>query len=313
MTSNKKAVRTIFLSALALTVALPATAFAQGGAAPSPPQPAPAAGAPSNCPPGSWFCNEANGNAQAGAAANGQPLPPAAAPAPAPAPYAPAPGATPVAPPVVVYQPAPPPVVVVQGRADAPPPYRYTPRPKTKLPFNRQEWGLNLRLEGAFFDRNRGDTSGMGGGGVALRFKPSPYFGLEAGVDFLGGHDYYSDRRTEVNISAGGLVFVNPRSRVQVYFPIGVDWATASVTRDSSFSPVYTADTRYHYFGGHAGVGLEFRASRHFALNFAVIGFLRGRTDSDADRNPEFIEEGTGRTTNTSAGGLFQGGMTIYF
>jgi len=326
MTSNQKAVRTIFLSALALSLSgLTGTAWAQSAAPSAPQQPAP--GASSNCPPGSWFCNDAaKANANAGAPSNGQlqPLPgtapaaagvevaPAAPPAPAAAPVAPASAGTPVAPPVVVYQPAPPPVVVVQGRVDAPPPYQYTPRPNNRLPYNRQEWGLNLRLEGALLGRDRGDDTGMGGGGVALRFKPSPYFGLEAGVDFLGGHDYYGDRRGEVNISGSGLIFVNPRSRVQVYFPIGVDWATASINRDGSRSPNW-ADNRYHYFGGHAGVGLEFRVARHFALNVAMIGFIRGRTDSDKDIHPEFVEEGTGRTSNTSGGGLFQGGMTIYF
>ncbi|WP_394843740.1 porin family protein [Pendulispora brunnea] len=321
MTSNQKAVRTIFLSALGLSLsALSGTALAQ--------QPAP--GASSNCPPGSWFCNDAakaNGNAGA-APSNGQlqPLPgtapaPAAAsvevgaPAPAAAPAAPAapaPAGTPVAPPVVVYQPAPPPVVVVQGRVDAPPPYQYTPRPNNRLPYNRQEWGLNLRLEGAILGRDKADNSGMGGGGLALRFKPSPYFGIEAGVDFLGGKDYYGDRRGEVNFSVSGLVFVNPRSRVQVYFPLGVDWATASINRDGSRSPGWS-DSRYYYFGGHAGVGLEFRVARHFALNLAMIGFIRGRTDAGKERNPEFVEAGTGRTSNTSGGGLFQGGMTIYF
>ena len=40
------------------------------------------------------------------------------------------------------------------------------------------------------------------------------------------------------------------------------------------------------------------------ALDFDVIGFIRGRTDDLARVEPEFVEEGTGRTTNTSGGGL---------
>ncbi|WP_394823427.1 outer membrane protein [Pendulispora albinea] len=337
MTSKQRAVRSRLFSALALgtalyaTVGFSATAFAQA----SPQQ---AGGASSNCPPGSWFCagGNANGSAAAGGSANGQLQPlPGTAPAPAPAaPAAPvtgganvevgtptaapvppnAAGPTPAPPPVVVYQPAPP-VVVVQGRADAPPPYVYRPRPANVLPYNRQEWGLNLRLEGAIIGRDRrhgSSDTGMGGGGLGLRFKPSPYFGIEAGIDFLGGRDYYDNRRTELDLNLSGLVFVNPRSRVQVYFPFGIDWARASVTRDNGWSP-YSGDNTYHYFGGHAGVGVEFRVSRHFALNLALLGFLRGRTDSDAKRHPEFVEPGTGRRTNTSGGGLFQGGMTIYF
>jgi hypothetical protein len=41
-------------------------------------------------------------------------------------------------------------------------------------------------------------------------------------------------------------------------------------------------------------------------------GFVRGRTDSLAQSQPEFTN-GNGQTTNTSGGILFTGGLTVYF
>src|SRR6185437_15173358 len=103
-------------ASLALCIALPASAMAQGGSD---------AG---NCPPGSWFCapDGQQQPAPAGKPVGGlQPLPDPDAPAATPPrsgtiTYEPAPGAA-AAPPIVVYQP-PPPVVVVRP-AEAPPAY----------------------------------------------------------------------------------------------------------------------------------------------------------------------------------------------
>jgi len=43
-----------------------------------------------------------------------------------------------------------------------------------------------------------------------------------------------------------------------------------------------------------------------------VRGFIRGRTDDMAATQPEFTAA-DGRTTNTSGGALFTGGLTFYF
>jgi hypothetical protein len=69
----------------------------------------------------------------------------------------------------------------------------------------------------------------------------------------------------------------------------------------------------YSYFGAQAGIGLELRLSRHFAINGDVRGFIRGRIDDQAQYSPEFVNTTTGQTTNTSGGGLLTLGMTFYF
>ena len=268
-----------------------------------------------NCPPGSWFCADAQEKpaapppaAVAPPAAPGklEPLPPAAPP-PLPEPAA--------APPVVVVRPAsPPPVVVYQPPPPVivrppPPPYYYRPtRPRSTLP--RNEWGVNVHYDGAIQGSGSSSTQPMMGIGFAMRYKPVPVFGLEAGFDFLGGHDYDDNHRNETAFTVNTLFFVNPRSHVQLYFLAGLGGSWASVDKNSNYGYPYQA--HYTYFGGQIGTGLEFRLSRHFALNADIRGFIRDRTDQDAQYRPEFTNS-NGQTTNTSGGALVTLGGTVYF
>jgi len=261
---------------VALTLAVPELAWAQA-----------------NCPPGSWFCAEAP---QAPAA------PPQQVQIQVQPGYAPAP-----TPPVVVYQP-PPPVVVYQQApqryyAVPPPPptqvYYYRPRR------HRSEWGLNLHFEGATFGSRPGITSdGIWGGGLGLRYRPVPVFALETDLDFVGGTDYNGFRRSETASTINGLFFLNPQSRAQVYLLAGFGWSWAHL-------PDTGQD--YDYFGGQGGIGMEFRASKHVALNFDARGFIRTRIDDAANYGPAEFTNAQGQSTNTSAGVLFTGGMTFYF
>lgn len=282
----------------------------------------PAGGA--NCPPGSWFCADAP--AQPPAAPPNQPVAPAQPTQPA-QPLAPPPDA-PLSPPrsqptvvyqsgspppVVVYQP-PPPVVVVRPESPTPAPYVYQPREPVA---RRREWGLNLHLAGAMIGRGSQGNASMSGLGFGLRYKPVPAFGVEADLDFVGGRDYQGFKRNETAFSFNGLVFLNPRSRAQLYLLGGFGWSGARVNDDDapcvSMSCSGMSGSRtYAYFGGQLGFGLEWRMARHFALNADLRGFLRGRIDREADYSPEFRDE-QGRTTNTSGGGLVTLGMSFYF
>ncbi|HEY8091071.1 MAG TPA: outer membrane beta-barrel protein [Polyangiaceae bacterium] len=288
-------------SALAIVLAVPAVALAQS--APN--------GGGSSCPPGSWFCATPP-QEQATPAGPLQPLPePEAQPArpSGGVTYAPAPQAAPP-PPVVVYQP-PPPVMVV--RPESPPPYEYVP-PHREISRAR-EWGLNLHLDWASIGRGSQGNASMGGLGAALRYKPTRYFGIEGGLDFVGGHGYQGDLRNETGLTFNGLLFLNPKSRAQVYLLAGFGWAWAHSRTDPAFADpsTQTYDYNYSYFGGQAGVGLELRLTRVLAFNIDLRGFVRSRTDQLAQTQPEFGPDQYGRTTNTSGGGLLTGGMTLYF
>jgi hypothetical protein len=147
----------------------------------------------------------------------------------------------------------------------------------------------------------------MGGAGLGLRYKPVRTFGIESDIDFVGGHDYQGDSRSETAFSFNGLIFLNPRSRAQFYLLAGFGWSSAHVQNDAQGT-----SASYSYFGGQGGIGLEVRLSRSLAFNVDVRGFIRSRTDGLAQTQPEFTDQ-YGRTTNTSGGGLFTGGMTLYF
>jgi hypothetical protein len=293
----KKLVLSAFAFSALVLPAMPSAALAQ--ASPS------GAGAAS-CPPGSWFCAEAPQQQAAPAGQPVQPLQPLPQPEQAPG-ARPAP--EPAPPPVVVYQ-SPPQVMLV--RPESPPPYEYS-RPPREPVSRAHEWGLNLHLEGAAMGRGSAGNAGMGGGGAGLRFKPSRYFGIEADFDVVGGHDFQGDRRSETAFTLDGLIFLNPRSRVQLYLLGGFGWSGASVRCDESMAACPVGpDQHYAYFGGQFGGGVEVRVSRVFAIDLDVRGFLRGRTDDLAQTQPEFTDQ-YGRTTNTSGGALFTGGMTLYF
>ena len=302
-----------------------------------------------NCPPGSWFCEDVEVEVD-----------PQAAPEPPKKPAKPAKpkrgeqepaaddgerprGSTTVvipppgragAPPVVVYQPVPdaPPAQVIIVAPASPPPRRHVntkppppiPPPPPKAQPRYPEWGLNLHIEGIAMGRRDGaaEDAGMGGLGLGLRFRPIPHFALEGTIDVVGGIDYNGFERVELPLALNAYLYVNPRSKVQFYFLGGLHVSRAEVKSDT-YSPLLThapADAtfegsqfkqEYSYFGGQGGIGLEFRLSRLVALNVDMLGFVRSRTDKGD--LPEYVDWNTGQSTNTSGGGLFRGGLTFWF
>jgi hypothetical protein len=270
-----------------------------------------------------------------------------ARPLPPPTAAPPAVGRHRTQPPVVIYQPAPssspPPQIIIIApggartrvvRSAPPPPPMFVPAappapppvPLMVRPRWRSEWGLNLRLEGiSMGGTGRNGTSGaspnagMGGFGLSLRYRPVPAFAFDAGIDVVGGTDYNGFQRVEMPLSLNGMLYLNPRSRAQVYFTGGVHWSHATVSsgspdpRLSSHPEDNNYSTEYSYFGGQGGIGLEFRVSRRVGLNLDALAFVRKRTDDGKATNPEFVDAQTGRTTNTSGGGLFRGGLTFWW
>ncbi len=148
----------------------------------------------------------------------------------------------------------------------------------------------------------------MVGLGAALRYRAIPWLAFEGGLNVAAGRDYYAQRRTEVAGTITSMVFFNPQHRVQVYGVGGLLWAGASL-RD-----VYGYEyMSYSYFGGLVGAGLEARINPRLAINGDYRVFLRTRTDAAAAYSPEFYNPTTGRTSNTSAAGYFNVGVTLYF
>lgn len=263
------------------------------------------------CPPGSWFCEDVEPAVDLDEDVEDeveQPAPPEEVEVPKQSQDDP--------PPIVVYKPekeGDPAVVVVDRRRKR----NRLPPPKKRR--EKSLWGLNLHLQGAMMgsddEADKSKDSGMGGFGFGLRYRPRPHFAFELGLDFLGGRDYQGDKRAESALLFNGIVFFNPKDKVQVYGLGGFGFSGARVLKETQFdNGAYgEEEIHYSYFGLQMGLGLEFRIGKRTALNLDVLGFIRGRTDDLADEEYEFVDEETGQGTNTSGGGLFRGGITFYW
>jgi hypothetical protein len=244
---------------------------------------APAPATPGAKPPGTWSPAE---NEVSAGAPNGD------APAPAP-------------PPLVAPVPLPsPPVENVLPQLPAQSPAYDSPPPPPKAP-RRSEWGAQLRFEGAAMPSDASPDAGMGGIGFSLRPRPSPFFAVDFGLDFMGGRDFNGDKRNETTLTVNPIVFLNPRNKVQVYLFAGLGFGGARVERGNG------TYREYRYVGADAGVGVEFRFWKHFAFSGDVLAFVRDR--SDLNGSPEFIDRATGRYTDSSTGALVRLGGTYYW
>jgi hypothetical protein len=179
-----------------------------------------------------------------------------------------------------------------------------------------REWGINLHGNLGLMgnDSNMSGDADMNGFGGALRFRPIPHIAIEGSLDLVWGTDYNGFQRFEQALLVNGLFYANPRSAVQLYGIAGFGFAAAFL--DSGTTPEgqpVLSDETYSYRGGQLGLGVEGRVTRHFALGGDLMGFLRWRSDRHASRNPEFIDPVSGRTTNTSGGGLLRLGATFYW
>lgn len=288
----------------ALTLTLSSVAFAQDD----------------ECPPGSWFCEpaEVEANTEEVEAeeveveeveTDDAPEAPTRVVVPKSKKGSP--------PPIVVYHPygEKPPAVVVVDRAGA----EKAPPPRKRRYQNRH--GLNLRLQGVMMgdDEERSENAEMGGIGFSYRYRPVGNFALDIGLDFIGGVDWHGNERRESALTFNGIIYFNPKDTVQVYTLAGLGFSGARVQvereiqLDDGGSISEIEEREYSYFGGQMGLGLEFKVGKKVALNVDVVGFIRGRTDDRAREEPEFTDPETGRTTNTSGGGLFRGGITFYW
>jgi hypothetical protein len=258
-----------------------------------------------DCIPGTGICAGA-GVAVPGVQAGGQVvigIPPFFGPAPA-APQAapPAPPPMPRYAPEIQYAPAP-------SYGYQPPPRYVAARPS----FGGSALGIDVHAEGAALggDRNH-NAAGLGGAGLALKYRATPHLALELGLDVVGGHDWNADKRVEVSGHLGGLVYLNPRSRVQVYLAGGFvgDHASASPPSEG-YTTLDSQGLTYDHVGGYAGLGLEFYLTRRVSFHVDARGIVREKVGGSP--GPEFTDASTGKTTNTSGGVLGQAGMTFYF
>ncbi len=217
------------------------------------------------------------------------------------------------APPPVVYQAPPPPIVVQQPRPIVVQ-RQVVVQPRTIQVMQPQRYQQVVEYE-ALFDigvrLNAGmsftpDVS-MGGAGAAFRLRTGTHLAFDISTGVYGGSDYQGQNRIEVPLMVDALIFFNPENHFQFYAVLGGGASFAEINGTRT-----TSGTSRNYLGGEAGLGVELRMSRFFAINFDVRAFLRGRTGGGA---PEFTqrEGATVRSTDASAGVYGTLGLTFYF
>lgn len=168
-------------------------------------------------------------------------------------------------------------------------------------------WSVNLRIQGVLLGqgRRRSHDARMGGVGASIRYEVNPVLTLDGGIDSMLGRDYNGYDRGEVSFSLSSLLYLNQHRQIRTYGIFGLNTSAAQVDIDGD-------EQGWGYVGAHAGLGLDIALDRRVALNLDLLGFLRGRTDQRAAREPEFTDS-SGRVSNTSGGGLFRGGFTLNF
>jgi hypothetical protein len=246
------------------------------------------AAATSECPPGDWFC---------------EPIPvPASPPGQRPPSLPPPPPAEPEP-----WEPSRPPIDL---RVPPPPPPGHRPRPRI--------WAVRTHLLVPFVDSGAASNYAMAGLGFGGRARPDPAVALDLSFDSMGGVDYVGHRRTELALDFATTVYFNPRDPFQGFILAGLGWSRADVSYKvheavAAGTIKRQIDQTYYYFGLLAGLGLEWRFERRWSTDLALLGVLRGRTDSNADENPEFVDPTTKLATNSSGFGLLRLGLNYYF
>jgi hypothetical protein len=246
-----------------------------------------AAAAP-DCPPDEWFCEEPPEEAPPVEAADAAPGAPAL---PDDAWGVPAAGAS---------------VAGDQTPAAQPQAVGDSGSPDSYVPNQPGAWSVNLRVQGLLLaHRQQEADTRLGGFGASLRYRVNPFVTLDGGLDAIFGRDYAGRQRREALLSLSSLLYFNPGETVQLYAIVGLNASAARVD-------VVGDDQSWFYFGGHTGLGLDIPVARAASINVDLLGFVRGRTDQGAAREPEFTDD-SGRVTNTSGGCLFQAGLSLYW
>jgi len=174
-----------------------------------------------------------------------------------------------------------------------------------------------MRLDGFFVPRYRSDVSSAGlvGLGLSVKYRPVPLFAVGVSSDFLAGSDANGYDRQEIPFGLSAFVYPNPKDMAQFYAFGGMNWAFARVFSEH-LQPHLANGTsdEYTYFGGHLGLGMEFRVSPLVGINLDGMAIIRTRTDSDAGgQYPEFYDASTREGSNTSAAGMLRGGVTFWW
>jgi hypothetical protein len=255
--------------------------------------------AAADCAPGDWFCDESKQKSEGGGTKKSDPSP----------------GEPEQSDAESADETTPPTEPAGDGRAWPPVVHQPSHKLKTATPSKRRapkrRFGVNAHANFALLgnDPYAHESASMQGAGAAFRFRPMKVLGIDTGFEFIGGRDWNGERRFESALLVHALLFVNPADRLELHVLSGFGLSQAFV-RDSGRAGI--DNRRYGYFGWDLGFGIDWYVTKRVAIGLELLGLVRVRTNDRRD-DPEFVDPGTHRATNASAGGLFRPGVTFYW
>ncbi len=193
--------------------------------------------------------------------------------------------------------------VPVEGPAVQPPhdPGLAPPLPPPPVPKAYARWELAARAGLPVFDAGAQRDAFMITGGLALRRRLARYAAVEVALDAAGGKDYVGASRWEGWFAPAFRLNASP-SGVAPFVAIGPALSFARVDDDGT-------RRQFSYFGGAVSFGLTIPISQSSGFEVLWSSFLRTRVPSTG--SPEYVDPGTGRTTNTSGGALIRAGLSL--
>jgi hypothetical protein len=145
-----------------------------------------------------------------------------------------------------------------------------------------QEWAVGLRASAehvAASDHDGDEGVGMGGGGLLVRWRFWPHWGVEAALESCRGTraDGAYERRSDSLVLTAAL-HLTPRSRWDWYLFLGLGGATDHVTLRGADGA--TVEQQFKESVLRLGVGLE-RRWEHIGIGAELAGIGMTREDQD--------------------------------
>ncbi len=222
----------------------------------------------------------------------------------------PPPVVVPVPAPVPVY--APPPVYVPRYR---PAPVYYNPVPVVPLQLQRR-WGIGLRASVTGINQTvAGEDNVMSGGGVFSRFRMSPHWGFEVGLDGQAGA-FGDDRfkRSAFIPTASITLHLIPRGPFDLFVlgGIGGVFSSVEVQNPPGHPNLSVGRQNFGEFQGHLGVGAELRLGRMFGIT-ADVRYIGRVLDTSSQDGRWYKDVDDGVIPKTSQGFQASLGLMLHF
>jgi len=185
---------------------------------------------------------------------------------------------------------APPPPVWI---AEPPPTPEWRPEDSPSLPLlglqpfyvDARRYGVHFQVASLTFE-----DLDLFGVNAVFRYRPLPRFAFDFGFGIFGGEDELHLDHTQVPVFANVVAYLNPDSLAQLYGTFGLSIVSSQRDGFENVRGRYVSSELVDW-GGQAGVGLEVRILRMFAITSELKALLRARLSEYEDYARPWDEE----------------------